>query len=307
MKLKHLFLIVFLFVSSVSIFSQDDGAKGFWKKVKIRKGFESKDDNSKPAVLSLTFPKDTASSYLINGGISFRLYTIKHKKDSKSTKMIFEPFFVFNRNTLIDAEQFNYKLGISNNWKLGQLDKKERKLNYFSLSNAVEYMRDKIDSSHSGILTSYLTSINSSSKKGSFYINTPKPIGKKGFFYFLTWAAGIEYQNVFESKDKNEEGSRLRGYYNTGFRIFKKIDPLGIDNTMGNKFIEIDVNYTGRYDFINSTSVKEGYLPLFKAELLIYPAMNDRFSIGFSYNSGSDPLNGLADQNFYQLALKFQK
>lgn len=299
---KYIFTIILL---SIVIPSTLYGQNKFWKKVQIKKAFESLDDKKDPAVASMTFPRDTVSSYLVNGGISFRLITVKHKK-ANSEKMVFEPFFVLNRNTLIDKKQHNYKLGISQSWKLGHLDLEKRKLTYFNLDNSLQYLRDKIDSSHSIVVTSYISMINNSAKKGSIYVNEYKPIGK-GFFYYLTWSAGLEYQNKFQAKKIIEEGSILRGYYNAGFKICKKIDTLKVDPNLGNKLIELAFSHTGRYDFINSTGLQEGYLQLFKVELLLYPTLNSNFSIGISYNNGSDPLKGLLKQNFYQIALNFKR
>ena len=296
-----LLMLVSVF-DSFRVFSQNepsDNINTFWSKIKIRKAFESLDDKKDPAIVSASFPKDKRNSFLINGGISYQLITLRHRANN-SVKQIFSPFFIFNRNTEIDKEQFNCKLGISFNWKLGNLNLATRTTRYFTWNNALEYMRDRIDSSHSLCITSNISQINSRAGRGSFYINTYKDIGK-GFQYFVSWSAGFEYQNNFEVKDKAKEGGIFRGYYNTDLRLRKKTSAIG------EPFAEIAINNTGRYDFINGTSNRENYLPLFKAEVILFPTLNEDFSLSFSYNTGADPLAGLAKQDFYLLGLKLKK
>lgn len=306
MKKILVLLSVPLLFNVKNVFAQDAGDNNFWKHLIIRKSFESLDDRQQPAAASLTLPRDKASSYLINGGLSFRLATVRHHT-TQSEKMAFEPFFVFNRNTQIDAEQFNYKAGIYQNWKIGHLDKPERQTRYFNWSNSVEYMRDRMDSSHSLIVTTYLSQISSSAEKGSLYVNTYKNIGQGGFQYFISWNAGLEYQDKFRVRPSGGEGSVVRACYNVGARLALKTAPKGERPALGSRLAELSAGYTGRYDFINSTDTREGYLPLFIAELALYPTLSDDFSIGFSYNNGSDPLSGLPEQDFFQLAIRFRR
>jgi len=303
----HLLPLIFgalLISETTSAQSSSDLSSKFWDNIKIRKSFESEDDKANPASTSLTIPQDGKSSYLINGAISYSLFKVwNYSENRKDLKMTFAPVFTLNKNTMIDKEQNNYKAGITQNWKLGSYSGLQQKLNYWSWSNTVEYSHDRMDTSHSMIVTSYLSLIHS--KKNGLYINTYKDIGK-GFQYFISVNGGLEFQDKFKSSDSSMKGNMLRGYYNVEARLALKIDKTGVDAKLGQRFIEIGINNTGRYDVLNSTLNREFYLPLFKAEISIYPTMQDAFKVGFSFNTGSDPIAGLAKQQFYLLALQYK-
>jgi hypothetical protein len=242
----------------------------------------------------------------VNGGASFRLSSLKQRDDGKSRKVSWETFFVINRNTQLKVEQNNFKVGVTTNWKLGHLDKVERKTRYFNWTNTLEYIYSKLDTSNSIAVTSYMSLINSSIKKNSFFINTYKDL-PKGFQYYSTANAGAEYQQKFLANSENRKGFVSRSYFNVGFKIARKIDPDGIDPSLGKRLFELGFTYTVRYDFINTTGFKEGYLSLIKADLILYPTLSSKLSIGLSYNKGTDPLAGLADQEYYLLALRIKK
>lgn len=278
------------------------------KKISVRKGFESLDDRNEPAMLSITLPKNgLPNSYLINAGISYDFSHNRHEKESDTSRIKrgkrtdINVFFNLNRNNMIEKEQNSYKLGLA--WKIKLFEKKSDrpvKSKYFSWINTGEYLRNVADTTHSLYLTSYIALTQHGDGKVISF-NTYKDMGC-GFLYYLGWTVGPEYQYKFNTPKESEKGGVLRLYYSTEFRIRKK---NGNDKN-GKPLLELLLSNKGRYDIGNSTQAREYYLPLIKSELLYFPTGSGDFSLGFSYNSGTDPIAGLRDQNFYLLAMKFK-
>jgi len=75
-----------------------------------------------------------------------------------------------------------------------------------------------------------------------------------------------------------------------------------------NKSIEFFINYSGRYDILNSTENREYYTHLLKTGIDYY-LLNDPLdvTIGISFNRGSNPLQGLKNQQFWLFTLSIQK
>ncbi len=278
------------------------GAGRFWKNIKIRQGFETEEEKGEPAITSITFPKDGANSFLFNGGISYSA-SLQKAGESKKFKYIFAPIITWNRNNQIDKEQRNFKTGILNQFSWGKHDP-AKGLDYLILNNSVQYQHDKIEASHSIIATAYLSQVRSK-RDGRLYLNTYKYLGS-GFQYLISYNLGGELQNKYEASDANQKGAIVRGFYSFEGRLALKVDRDGGDASLGTKFLELSATQTGRYAFINTTGNREGHLPLSNVELNFYPTASDMFSIGLSYTSGSDPIDGLLDQDFYLLAAKFK-
>jgi hypothetical protein len=66
--------------------------------------------------------------------------------------------------------------------------------------------------------------------------------------------------------------------------------------------------YTGRWDAANSTEHPEGYTYLFTAALDYYIAARPvKISIGPSFHSGSDPMHGLKQQQYWLISFNVSK
>jgi hypothetical protein len=299
---RQLFITLLTGLGMVGAHGQDINKKlkEIWGNVQIRKAFVSLDDLNAPATFSFTLPKDGSNSFLVNGGIAYNWVVTQHD-DSTNRKISLVPFFVLNRNTQIAKEQNNYTLGIANGISIGHLSKTSNQ--YFLLNNTLQYQRDRMDTSHSLFITSYFSEVRSSGSGIRF--NTFKLI-RNGLLYFLGWSVGPEFQYKFTSADSSLKGGVGRIFYNVEAHLLQKSYKKGEPPGLGDPLVELVVTNTGRYDLLNSSYHKEGYLPLFKAELLVYPARSYDFSIGFSYNTGSDPIAGLAKQEYYLLAVKIK-
>lgn len=324
MQQKNLIIIPFLILGSTlcaqvggKLFAQEfkdsletgTNQGKFWKNIKVRKAFETMtEDDDKAANLTFTFPKGKKSSFVINAGIGYEFGDIiKKRKNNKLYKHNFSGFFVYNQNNQVDKEQKNYKTGMT--FTQVFFNNAESVKALFG-EYALEYLHDYYDTAHSVVFTSYwhLLSKKPNSIKLGGYAQTAKPI-----LFYLQTQAGVEYQNIFDSKTAAEKGYDLRGFFNLGGNLlFKKktFDPTtkkAIEKEYWTKGIELKLSYEGRVDIANNVQGTESYIPLFKGELLFYPTQNNKFAIGVSYNNGANPIDGTAKQTFWLLSFKYKK
>lgn len=279
------------------------GWEKFWKNVSIRKSFESKTkDDDKAAQALFTFPDEKDNFFVVNAGVGYDFAHICSKNNS--FKNIFSGFVLYNRNNEIDKEQENLKIGITNNQHF--LSKNEQ-FSFF-VNNTIEYYRDYVDNSNSFVGTSYWHPF---SKKG---INlSGYSLSKGRLMYFFTPQIGVEYQNVLEAKAITDEGYDVRGYFGiAGNLAWKKKTRSDSGEVLEKKFwtkgVELTVSYDGRYSFTKNIENGLGnYNPMFKSEIVIYPTKDNLFSIGFSYNEGTNPIDGIEKQKFWLLTLKIKK
>jgi hypothetical protein len=345
MKIKiHLISVVVLLSSFVNVSAQSEKSKSkFWDKVTVRKAYESKtQDDSKPAIFSYTAPKDTTSSWLFNGGIGYDLFSWNCRKDS-TDQQILSGFAVYNRNTLIDKKQKNYKIGLSmtNLFPARTVIKKG-----IYGTSTLQYMHNYIDTTHSAIVTSYWNPFYKSPKFISIggYSSTARIVN-----YCLLPQFGLEYQNIFDANSKTKKGYDARAYFNLGLNVmFKKKTratkeeaaadlseklkddtawkdkPFAIvqkyvedevakkelpvrPKSLWAKFIEFTFAYAGRQSFISHSSNFEKYTSLFTGGVNMYPLNTENFSIGLSYNNGSNPIDGTPKQSFWLFSIAFKK
>jgi hypothetical protein len=302
--LGRYFVLILFLGSSQQLFSQSE----FWKNVKIRKAFETEtSDDDKAANLSFAFPKSKTDYFLINAGIGYNFYSSTKLSKRKSVfKNSFSGFFVYNRNNQIDEEQDNYKLGISSSQVF--LKNVESMSAIFGL-NTLEYLRDKYDSSHSVLFTSYwhpFSKLQNGLNIGGYAQN------EHIFAYFLSPQIGIEYQNKFQAKQADIEGNVFRGFFGLGGNLLLKKKTYGEDGKLlarnrWKKGVELLVRYDGRVTIFSNIDNIDSYVPIFKAEMNVYPTRDNMFSIGLSYSNGANPIDGLAKQTFWLLAFKFKK
>ncbi len=284
------------------------GQSVFWKNLKVRKAFETETkDDDKAANASFTFPKGKDNYFAINAGLGYEFgSSSKESKNKKIFKNSFSGFFVYNRNNQIDKEQNNYKLGISSNQVF--YTNIETSTAIFG-ANTIEYLHNFYDSSHSVLYTSYWHFF---SKKQNCVKFGGYAQANSLFAYYFLPQAGIEYQNAFQAKLNDDKGYDFRGYFGVGGNLLLKKKTYDdnhtlLDKNRWTKGVELIVRYEARVSILKNIESANSYTPMFKAEVNVYPTQDNKFSIGLSYNDGSNPVDGLAKQTFWLLAFKFKK
>jgi uncharacterized protein (UPF0305 family) len=282
------------------------------KSFSVREAFESPDEQASPAKASFTIPDSGRSSYLINIGLSWDWKYSRPTNDDKVHIQTFSPFVVFNRNSMIDNQQHSYKTGFDHEFVFGTESDDQNRISY--VHSSLQYMRDKAHRSNSVILTSYYTMVRDNIRHPdeTFFISAYKAI-KAGstFYYRFDPTAGLEWQQVFASKEE-PEGAQVRIYANARGTFAWRAPTAAMmktgvtDPNQWPKRLEFALDYTARINFINSVNGSRGYVPLFVPSLTYFPLLNDVLSLTLFYQSGADPIAGLAKQRFWQMALRFQ-
>lgn len=260
--------------------------------VKVGQSMETIDQRGEPAQFQLTIPQSGITSYLINLGISVSINPLN------SSKFISKVKSEFHQNTLIDKKQNNFEIGYQGTWNFKKVDNTR----YFvTFDPKYVYDGEKIKNS---VASNFLFSwFKKKSKIVNWNTNTYSKNKKQ--FMFLSFFAGFQFQDILNAQTDSEIGYIMRPLYSsvTAFG-FNKLDTLGFPYTK----LKLSLNYTGRYDVINTTAQRENYSQLFKASVDWFLTDNPfKVSVGTSFNYGSDPLKGLLQQQFWLFTINIQK
>jgi hypothetical protein len=297
--------LILTIIFSIMIFQLSYCQSNFWKNVKVRKAFESKtEDDDKAANLSFTFPRNKPDFFVINAGAGYEFGNTS--SSNVMFKNSFTGFFVFNRNNEIDKDQKNFKVGITSNQTL-YIDT-GNSVAIFG-ANTVEYIKNYIDTANSFLFTTYWYP----------FLKKPNVVKLGGYsqnddliaYYFLP-QIGLEYQKILEQNKTSNKGFDFRAFFRMQGSLLLKMKTYNeksnlLPKNRWKKGIELNTSYEGRASVARNSKDENSYVPMFKSELLFYPSQNNQFSVGLSYNTGANPIEGLVKQTFWLLALKFKK
>lgn len=305
--MKKLFIIFIITGITLCSYCQEKGKDGtkFWDKIEIKKSFDSKVDKAKPAILSFTIPTGSKNYFTINGGVAYRISKLGTGPLSKKTKL--DIFSVYNRNNQIKKEQNNFKAGFSLEKKYLFIDENLIPRNFkLEVNFSNEFNRDWIDTTNSFLSLLYVEPYFRIAEK--FKFSEPVMSKSGNMLSYLKAIPGLEYQNKFDVPVSDNKGSLTRLYFAASYEWYLRWrQKPGDVNSDWVNMIELSANYTYRNDFYNNTGKKEGYLPLLVFSAALYPFRNDNISFGATYQKGSDPVNGIDDQEFWQFVFKFKK
>jgi hypothetical protein len=262
-------------------------------RLQLRNTFDESGKKPSAAQLLFTFPKgDKANSWLVDAGLA---YTVK-QTSTFTGKITTE----FHKNNLVDKEQENLSGGFSGVWlqknvKLQQL-----------VTTGAKYVRDWQNQSHALAITGNYSFVKTTPV--GLRLNAPGYLDKNRFTYLLTPYAGFEYQQIIQTKTGTQTGAILRGIINASaaFAINRRNTGPGL--VAPHKFIEAVIDYTGRYAAVNKTGNGEDNTFMLKAgaNLYLIDDNDTQVSVGAKLNNGSNPLQGLKNQRFWQLAINVQ-
>lgn len=275
----------------------------------VRNAFEDPTETANPATVYFTLPDTGKSSYLINLGVTYTWEWSKQDSAGRFKQHQVNPFFVFNRNTMIDSEQYNYKIGGAYSYEFGKQDTNQLSIHNFN--STFQYIDDIVDTSQSFLVTAYWTYFYSAWKipRGKVFINNYKEISHSQMFYDLQPNVGLEFQDIFKAT-KNSTGFQSRIYLKPAASIAWR-HPAKTKKNMPNRIpyewpkkLELTITYIARYCFINTVKSSPNYIPLFNPALTYYPTDTQKFSFSLTYSSGADPVAGLIKQKYLQFAVQ---
>lgn len=313
--MRYILLSMLLIALIIPAFAQEK--KTFGDHIKIRKAFESNtDDDDKAATFSVTFPSEGKETYLVNAGVGYNFGDRTWKKPGNDhlRKHSFTGFFVFNRNTELEKKQHNFKVGM-NYKRFMAIDDDANKV--IIADHALEYLRNYNDTTHSAVATTYWHYFSKVCKvKFGGYAQS-----KSSFEHFVNIKVGAEYQQAFQANSENVKGLDARLYYSPSLNILlkkpsyiseidsvtKKLVGTKLKKNQWSKGLELVLSYEGRSTVASTVENIETYKQFLKAELNAYLTQDNSLKIGVSYNKGSNPIDGLLDQDFWLVTLSWKK
>jgi hypothetical protein len=278
--MKKTLILILLFLCPGFLFCETN----IFSRITLRKSFQTKNDKAEPAAIAYTNPKDAEASYLINAALGFNLIP-------NSANIFVYPFIEYHRNTLVEKEQFNYLGGISFEWTLFDLAKRDWSPVLISSAAYNNNRLKKIESLKSSI---YLTLVVKNWSSHTFW----KTIFVEAFPYI-----GVENENRRKTVAIDDKGN----IYRTFFRFKLTCNPFMAINSIRER-IEINLDYQYRHDFITpfkQLSRTHEYF-LLDASYIAFQSADKkrRAEIGFEYVNGEDPSIGFEKQSYTAVVLK---
>lgn len=262
----------------------------FMNNVRVANSMQTLDLSEQPAQFQLTFPKYKAHSYLVNTGVAVIL------NNNTSLNYISDLNVEYHRNTLTDVEQNNFSAGYGFKWRFANSGNSD----YF-MTGDLQYLYDSVNITNS-LGGTFLITLFRTGKRLNWNTNNFRLNNR--LLFSLAPFAGLQMQDAFKSRQSGNEGFILRPEFemNALLAFCKKAGPPF------DKLLALFCNYTGREDAINTTSFKEHYTQLLQTGINYYLAYSPfEISLGASFNYGSDPLNGLPQQQYWQVSVNFMK
>lgn len=262
----------------------------FMNNVRVANSMQTLDLSEQPAQFQLTFPKYKSHSYLVNAGVAVIL------NNNTSLNYISDLNVEYHRNTLTDATQNNFSAGYGFKWRFANAGNTD----YF-MTGDLQYLYDGMNITNS-LGGTFLVTLFRDGRPLNWNTNNFRLNNR--LLFNLSPFAGLQLQDAFKSSQIGKEGFILRPEFevNTLLALCKKAGPPY------DKLLAVFCNYTGREDAINTTSFNEHYTQLLQTGLNYYLAYSPfEVSLGASFNYGSDPLNGLPQQQYWQVSVNFMK
>jgi hypothetical protein len=318
MRLKP-FLITLLLISSLCLsssaqtlnqrshgLSKDSSfLKSLFEKLELRQSFGSAATEKSPARFQLTLPKNEDNCYLIDGGIGVPVTELKVGNALNGEgKVVAE----YHRNSLIDEEQHTWQAGFSSTFRT-KIKRNGSGTSFSQLyfTPTIKYSRNLIDTANAILFTVDFMPFRSGEK--GVNLNTYTIRGNRNLIHLLALMPGMELQNNFSAKSEVDNGTILRPLLKAQYLLAGNKKRRPATNMISpEKTWEASIDYTVRYAVVNSTLTGEKFSDLLRTGIDYYFLTSPvSISFGFSFNYGSDPLQGLKKQHFYLATLSLQK
>jgi hypothetical protein len=265
------------------------GGVFFEKYVTISQSTATSEQLALPAQFLVTVPKGGKASILADAGIGISLNSI-----FKKWKPVIAFTTEYHRNTMVDSVQNNFQIGLKGTFPFWAYNN----TTWYLIADP-KYAYDavkKTNSVASDLLFTWGT------YKSTINFNTYNIIGSNSAWR-PSVVFGTQLQQVFPSDTTMAKGFILRPTL-TGkvelllYRDGKRFDPSG----------QLSLLYDQRVAVINKTNSGEKFTHLFKAEADYFIISKPlKVSVSASLINGSDPLQGLKQQQYFLFSLNVSK
>ncbi|CAL2061699.1 hypothetical protein [Tenacibaculum sp. 190524A05c] len=323
MKLFNKLIIIYSFCSVFSIFPQDTikevKPSGFiFKGFSLGKSSDNSFTRAQPAIVNITYPEDRnlKNSFSVDAFLAYDLSLNKNWAVSFQLEK--------HKNTLITNEQDNFQFGFSAKklWQIGSKPKSILLDTGAKLSYPCVYLNSEFNLRHS---RNNVKNTKGLQFIGSLSLELPNPNVNLWIFEFLRPFQYYPSDIRGNKGTKNFYASDLIQIYHThsiGIENIAYEDLTMLNTSFGIQLfplsgllykefkrygiIELGYNYTNRTDISSSSSsLYVGSLKTFTAKLNIW--FDDKkkraISIGYLHSKGGNPLKGLENSEFGQIAL----
>lgn len=275
-----------------------------FKGLSIRQSFGSEEARREPAKFQFTVPKNDKNSFLIDGAIGAPLFSDMtiFQTWRMSGKLVGE----YHRNNQVDLEQFNWQLGYSSALRTKLRTNSNDTRTSFHFSPTAKFTRNVIDSVSAIVFVTDFSLFRSGSKGLNF--NTYTFSKNKRLIHLASLSPSFEYQNNFVAKYEILEGAILRPVLKAQYSLFGNKRRPGEAMIVPVKTFAVFIDYTARYDAVNTTGIREKFTDQLVTGADYYLLSKPiEVTLGFSFNYGSNPLEGLPKQQFWLFTLSIQK
>ena len=304
--MKKFYLSALLILASCSLIAQKnanvrkDTTSWFERNVVIGQSLSMINNNTEiaPAQLQATFPKKDTASYLVNLGVSVLINRGNTYQGTLTGEI--------HRNTMTDSVQNNFQVGYAFKKVLSPGAGWSH-----ALFGDVQYVYDGVAITNSlAADLLYTPIVDQSPFHVNFNANTFLNSAKKTVGLLVVPYAGAQVQEIFAASKDSSKGFIFRPLFSVSALLsFNKLLPENKRATaMANPIVTLSASYTGRWDAGNSTKYHEGYTNLFNAALNYYIITAPvKLSVGPSFYVGSDPRQGLKQQQYWLFSLNVSK
>lgn len=286
-------------------------AQSTWlRKLKIRQSFSEDESKQNPAVLSVTVPKEKATSVSVDLGLSYPLHS--DATGLRSGNLVTE----YHYNNQTDKEVNNFQIGYKHIWifQAPQVGLPAPGVipNYKSgrLNSVLNFRNDNVEGSK-GAAGSFTFGFFQQGNAYKTWWNATKFLASQRFHYILSPEAGFEWQQNFKAENTVNRGFFLRPLVRMAVG-FGQARPDPSSNLPDGIWL-FNVDAAMRYDLIGNQVTDSRLHPLIKTSLdffLLYKPV--KLVLGGSFAYGDNPIEGFKEIGFkpqqsWVIAFKVQK
>jgi hypothetical protein len=255
----------------------------------------------KPAFMNITVPRNGDNSYLVNLALRFNITNL-FDSAHLIRKVNIYPYLEWQRNSLVDNQQNNFKYGMALNHRIYKLTNYRLMLETTMGANDSRNFITGVYSHQLSLYTGLAGNKETTSPARYFLpssVMIPVDSLNKWLEYQYMTYIGLEYSNYY-----NSPADFQKGY--TWSSVFQ----LNVNLDFFERFLQFNADFQWRNVFSHSSSSVVGQSTYQKyslnINLLKNVVQNADFLIGVDYIHGENPWLGLEFQDYWRFGFKLR-